>query len=419
MFPSGIVAWMQCWIFYPYRNQCRQHRERIVNKLYFNWHQLTRLRNFSLIWFGWLCLHTNALALPFGVYDTRTMAMGGVGVATGHRNAVFNNPALLTTADEIHEWALILPTVGRQLDDSDDLKDNLDKFKQAADTLDASPGAANVNAVQATLDAIDGSQYRKTNNVAFMLAIPSRILSGAVFLNSYEISNVKPIIGGDDLTIPTYNSTLAHRGVRIIENGVSAAKILDAEDGWMENLAIGFNAKFLLIKTYGYTEALRTADLGISGATGNNSSQFALDVGALKEFGVWKVALVAKNILSGEYTYGSSNDVMKIDPQLRAGFAYKSRWSVLELNVDLTKNDPIGFDTPSQLAAIGWEWKPWDSLAVRAGYYKNLVESETNSKSSGVPSLGIGLVISGFHIDVAGYTGDEGNGVSGQLGLQF
>ncbi|MCK4585703.1 MAG: conjugal transfer protein TraF, partial [Gammaproteobacteria bacterium] len=276
-----------------------------MNKLYFNRHQLTRLRNFSLICLGWFCLHTNALALPFGVYDARTMAMGGVGVATGARNAVFNNPALLTTAEEIHEWSLTLPTVGRQLDDTDELKDNFDNFKRAANVLDATNNLANQNAVQATLDAIDGSQYRKTNNVAFMLAIPSRILSGAVFLNSYEISNVQPIIGGDDLTIPTYNSTLAHRGVRIIENGVSAAKILDAESGWMENMAIGFSAKFLLIKTYGYTEALGTADLDINGATGSNGSQFAIDVGALKEFGVWKVALVAKNILPGKYTYGS------------------------------------------------------------------------------------------------------------------
>ena len=390
-----------------------------MNKLNVSWIRTNRLRNFILIWFAWLCLPTSAFALPFGVYDARTMAMGGVGVATGARNAVFNNPALLSTADEIHEWSLILPTVGRQLDDTDELKDNLENFKRAANVLDATNNLANQNAVQATLDAIDGSQYRKTNNVSFMLAIPSRILSGAVFLNSYEISNVQPIIGGDDLTIPTYNSTLAHRGVRIIENGVSAAKILDAESGWMENMAIGFSAKFLLIKTYGYTEALRAADLDINGATGTNGSQFAVDVGVLKEFGVWKVALVAKNVLPGKYTYGSSNDEMKIDPQIRAGFAYKSRRSVLELNLDLTENEPIGFDTPSQIAAIGWEWQPWDSFAFRAGYYKNLIEPETNANTSGVTSLGIGLIISGLHIDVAGYSGDEGDGVSGQLGLQF
>ena len=44
-------------------------------------------------------------ALPFASFDARSTAMGGVGVATGNRFASFNNPALLTTADEIHRVA--------------------------------------------------------------------------------------------------------------------------------------------------------------------------------------------------------------------------------------------------------------------------------------------------------------------------
>jgi hypothetical protein len=382
-------------------------------------HNSNWVRNFIFISFGWLCLHTNAIALPFGVYDARTMAMGGVGVATGARTAAFNNPALLTTADEVHEWFLLLPTVGQQLDDSDDLKDNLADFKQAANTLDITNNLTNQNAVQASLNAIDGSQYRETNNLAFMLAIPSRILSGAVFLNSYEISNVQPIIGGDNLLIPTYASTLAHRGVRIVENGVSAAKILDSKREWLNNLSIGFSAKFLLIETYGYTESIRTADVEIETSPGNNKAQFAIDAGLFKEFGVWKVGLVAKNLLPGSYNYGATNEKFKIEPQLRAGFAYQNRRSTLEFNIDLTKNDPVGFDTASQIAAFGWEWQPWRSFSVRAGYNKNLIEPDTGSSTLGSVSAGFGLLYSGIHFDVAGYTGDEGDGLSAQLGLQF
>lgn len=390
--------------------------EQSVKKHHHNWYW-----NFILVSVGWLCLHTNANALPFGIYDARTMAMGGVGVATGARTAAFNNPALLTTADEVHEWFLLLPTVGRQLDDSDDLKDNLDNFKQAADTLGVSPGLANENAVQASLNAINGSQYRETKNIAFMLAIPSRILSGAVFLNSYEISNVQPIIGGDNLAglPPTYNSTLAHRGVRIVENGVSAAKVLDSKSEWLDNLSIGFNAKFLLVKTYGYTEEILLADVEVDTNQGNSTAQFAIDMGAFKEFGVWKIGLVAKNLLPGSYKYGATNDEFKIEPQVRAGFAYQNRRSILEFNIDLTKNQPVGFDTASQIAAIGWEWRPWRSFALRAGYNKNMVEPETGSGSSGTISAGAGLLYSGIHFDIAGYTGDEGGGLSAQLGLQF
>ena len=375
--------------------------------------------NLNLILLGWLCLFTNAIALPFGVYDARTMAMGGVGVATGARTAAFNNPALLTTADEVHEWFLLFPTVGQQLDDTDDLKDDIDNFKQAANTLDITNNVTNQNAVQASLNAIDGSQYRETNNLAFMLAIPSRILSGAVFLNSYEISNVQPIIGGDNILIPTYVSTLAHRGVRIVENGVSAAKILDSKREWLNNLSIGFSAKFLLIETYAYSESIRAADVDIETGQGNNSAQFAIDAGAFKEFGVWKVGLVAKNLLPGSYNYGTTNEKFKIEPQLRAGFAYQNRRSILEVNIDLTKNDPVGFDTASQIAAVGWQWQPWRNLTLRAGYNKNLIEPETDSSTSGSISAGIGLLYSKIHFDVAGYTGDEGDGLSAQLGLQF
>ena len=385
-----------------------------MNKQKFNWQQTTWLKNFGLILIGWFCLYTNAIALPFGIYDARTMAMGGVGVATGARTAAFNNPALLTTADEVHEWFLLLPTVGKQLDDTDDLKDNLANFKQAADIPDMA-------AIQKNLAAIKNSQYRETKNIAFMLAIPSRILSGAVFLNSYEISNVQPFIDPNDQAAPAdpYSSTLSHRGVRIVENGVSAAKALDAESGWMENMAIGFNAKFLLIETYDYTEPLRTADVEIDNNQGINGSQFAIDLGVFKEIGVWKIGLVAKNLIPGSYNYGQTNDKFKIEPQLRAGFAYQSRRSILEFNIDLTKNQPVGFDTASQIAAIGWEWQPWRSFALRAGYNKNLVEPDTGSSTSGTVSAGIGLLYSGFHFDVAGYTGDEGDGISAQLGLQF
>jgi hypothetical protein len=242
-----------------------------------------------------------------------------------------------------------------------------------------------------------------------------------VFLNSYEISNVRPVIDTNDLSSPAspYNSTLAHRGIRIVENGITAARVFEGNNNWMENLAVGFSAKFLLVETYGYAEPLRTADIEIDNSQGNNRAQFALDVGAFKEFGVWKFGLVAKNLLPGKYKYGTTNDEFKIEPQLRAGFAYQNRRTTLEANLDLTKNKPVGFDTPSQIAAIGWEWHLWRSFALRAGYNKNLVEFETGSGSLGTISAGLGLLYSGIHFDVAGYRGDDGDGISAQLGLEL
>jgi len=359
-----------------------------------------------------LCAQT-ATAIPFGMFDARTMAMGGVGVASGPQFATFNNPALLATADEIHEWFLLAPTFSQQLGDPDNVKDGLSAFQQAADILDSNNNAANRAAVQQQLNALDGSLYSTSRNTAFVLAIPSRILSGAAFFNIYEASTAQPMIGGDNLAAtPSYASTLAQRGLRIIENGVSASWALDG-GGWMQNLTMGISAKFLLVSGYGYADPLRNADVDIR-RTGKNGGQFMLDIGLLKEFGVWKIGLAAKNIVPGNYKYGNSGNDFRIEPQLRAGFAYQNRYSVLELDIDLLENNPVGFNSTSQIAALGWEWQVWEWLALRAGYSQNLTGNEATYSSAG-----IGLLIDALQIDVAAYSGDISEGISAQLGLQF
>ena len=369
-----------------------------------------------LITAGWLGIYNQAQALPFGIFDSRTMAMGGVGVATGERSAVFNNPALLTTADEIHEWFLLLPTAGQSIYDPDKVKKELDKFKKAADALDASPTVSNENAVSDSLTALDGKEYKSADNVAFMVAIPSRILSGAFFLNEYETSTATPIIDNADILTPSspYISVLAHRGVRIVENGASAAKIIRSDSAWLDGISVGLTAKFYLIETYDFSEPLRTASTKIKGGTGTNSSQFGIDAGILKEIGVWKFALTGKNLISGNHQYSVSGEKFKIEPQVRAGFAYKSRFTVIEMDMDLTKNQPIGFYSMTQNLALGWEWYAARSFALRAGLSTNLVGNKDSTASAG-----LGLMLGGFQIDLAGYTGEKGDGISGQLGFQF
>jgi hypothetical protein len=366
---------------------------------------------------GLLLISQNTPATPFGIFDARTMAMGGVGVATGSRYAAFNNPALLTTADESHEWFLLLPTVGAQIGDPDKLKNGLSNFQEAADRLAANPTAQNANLVQASIDALEGRHYRQSRNAALMVAIPSRILSGAIFFNVYETSTARPVIGGDvlaDPANPQYSSTLAQRGYRIVENGVSGARLINASSAWMSNMAVGFNAKFLLVEAYGYEGPLRAADVDITRKGRSSSSQFAFDVGVHKEIGVWKLALMVKNIVPGNYSYGDSGEKFRIEPQARAGFAYQSRRAIWELDIDLTENGPIGFDSPTQFAAIGWEWQPSRYLALRAGYSQNMLGTKAATSSGG-----FGFLIGGLHVDLAAFSGDESDGVSAQLGLQF
>ncbi len=384
--------------------------------------RLLQAKQRKWLWAGVLALSLSlvasfAKAVPFGTFDARSMAMGGVGVATGSRYAAFNNPALLTAADEIHEWFLLAPTIGRQVGDPDNVEDTLAAFQRAATLLDGDNTAVNRAAVQAQLNALDNSLYSSANNAALMVAIPSRILSGAAFFNVYEASTAQPVIGGDDLTAasPTYASTLAQRGLRVAENGIAVAMNVDASSGWQRNLAVGFSAKFLLVEAYGYADPLRSAEVDIGRAGRKTGSQFQFDIGVLKELGVWKMGLVVKNILPGNFKYGSSGDAFRIEPQLRVGLAYQSRYLVLELDIDLLENDPVGFGLPSQIAAIGWEWQAWRWMALRAGYSQNLTGNE-----AAYGALGLGFIFSEIvHLDVAGFSGDEGEGLSAQLGMQF
>ena len=112
---------------------------------------------------------------------------GGVGVASGPQFAVFNNPALLATADEIHEWFLLAPALSQHVGDPDNVEDNLAAFQQAANILDAdSSSASNQAAVQQQLNALDDSLYSTSRNSAFVLAIPSRTAENAAGYCQYE-----------------------------------------------------------------------------------------------------------------------------------------------------------------------------------------------------------------------------------------
>ncbi|HEX22510.1 MAG TPA: hypothetical protein ENH21_03675 [Chromatiales bacterium] len=370
----------------------------------------------ALAGLGLLASAGTAQAQPFGVFDVRAAGMGGVGVATGARYATFNNPALLTTADEQREWFLMAPGMGRQRGDPDDLKDNLTTSKQAANTLDASPTIANRDAVLASLNAMGGGIYRESGNTAILLAIPSRLLSGAAYIHIYDWANARASIAGDNLSDPTnpqYASRIEHRGAQVLENGITAAKSISGT-GWRRQLAVGFNVKFLFVEGYGYSEDVRDAKTSIDRNQYSSSAAFNLDIGVLKEFGIWKLGLMAKNLFSGSFEYGDTGDYFDIAPQLRAGFAYQSRRTVFELDLDLTRNQAAGFDSVTQMAALGVEFKPWRWLALRSGYQQNLLGTQV-----GTASLGLGAALGRLTFDIAVSHSEEQDGAHAQLGFQF
>ncbi len=365
---------------------------------------------------GLLFASTTAAAQPWGIFDVRAAGMGGVGVASGSQYASFNNPALLATAGEEHDWFLISPTLGRQRGDPDSLKDHLDDLQSAMDDLAASPTTANAAAVQARIDDLRDARYRAGGNTAVLLAIPSRLLSGAAFIHLYDWATSEARIGGDDLTDPAnpqYRSGLRHRGIRVLENGVSTATTFSGH-GWRQGLAVGFNFKFQFLQGYGYDETVDVARAGLRHNDYRSTGNFNADLGILKSMGVWKLGLMVRNLANAKVDYGDSGERFELTPQARAGFAYQSRRTVVEMDVDLLQYDPIGADDPQQSIALGLEQRVWHWLTLRTGWQQNL-----RGKQAGGPSLGLGLSMGPLLIDLAAYHTQQLDGAHAQIAFQF
>ncbi|EKE9900332.1 conjugal transfer protein TraF, partial [Escherichia coli] len=62
-------------------------------------------------------------------FEARNDAMGGTGVASSHYGvAPLANPALLTKSGAKDDFSLLLPSVGAQLSDPGNIRDNADKI---------------------------------------------------------------------------------------------------------------------------------------------------------------------------------------------------------------------------------------------------------------------------------------------------
>jgi hypothetical protein len=159
-----------------------------------------------------------AVAIPFSSFDTRSMAMGGAGVAVGDSDAApLFNPALLSVANDKDKFSIILPTVGIRVADPDKLLDSVDKFQSGnyvnnlttsvtnlnaaisnfnstpnPSTLTAMKTAAGVvgNPINGTLPAVSTQLTTLSNKpitadggVATVVGIPSKKLGVAFFAN--------------------------------------------------------------------------------------------------------------------------------------------------------------------------------------------------------------------------------------------
>lgn len=185
------------------------------------------------------------LATQFTANATRSVAMGGVGVASGRGvEAAFYNPALLSK-QKTDEYELILPYFSVGVADDDNLIDEFDDFDDKVDALDEaietfdnvadqienssvdeSTAVSAVNGVSAALADIN-AELASFNNKALRVdpgigagfAMPGKNLGIAVYAyNETKIAGRFLYSGNDQDTINDYVSTL-NALAEDIENG--------------------------------------------------------------------------------------------------------------------------------------------------------------------------------------------------------
>ena len=387
----------------------------------------------------------SALALPFSAFDPRSFAMGGTGVAAGtSANAVFYNPALLAAARKGEDFSLELPIIGARVADPENLLDAVDNFDSNTfmSDLDAAlasyspptPSPALAAAALKVRDAlidISGKAVQVEGDVGFVVGIPSKKFGISVYANSWAIGGV---IGDTSTDVATLNQLIADAGAGAVpsvtttgdlQSTISARFAIISEAGIaiarnFDGLAVGITPKYVEVKTSDYlfdASQFDSASIDLNTAE-TTDSDVNVDIGLAKDFhNGFKTGIVVKNAMAQEYTT-STGSKLKIEPMARLGGMYQNSWSTVALDVDLTENDPGGFDSKTQYASLGMELNLVKLVQLRVGVRHNMVD---NPYGHAVDTLSAGLGFSpfGVHLDLSVAGNSDELGAAMQLGFRF
>jgi hypothetical protein len=320
-------------------------------------------------------------AFPFPFQNARTAALGGAGVAIDVRNAPFANPALMATGDENYDWIIMLPSRG-------EIESEVDEFD---------PGLISDQ------DVISKSRFNSVSVV-----VPNETISAVAFFKKIEYESAKFKLGSP--------SVVEHRAIIVQEQGVSLAKLL--HDPYIipfQDVMFGVNMKLSLIKAYGYDDPVIGGGSSFDPSQGvDQTGSVNFDIGLAKEYGVWKMGLVVKDVFSFEHEYADSKEFYKVKPLIRIGFAYLSRKTLWEIDGDVTTNLGVVHQSETKFIAMGFEHELLPGWYIRFGLRKNTVGDELTTQTAG-----IGFNYFGIEINFATLKNSVEQGGFSQIIVEF
>lgn len=393
-------------------------------------------------------LTMTSLSATAGVhsFDSRSHAMGGTGVSSAdYLTAPFHNPALGARYTESDDVGVLIPSIGAQVSDKNELITGLEDFSDTFDSLNNAINSGDINAAQGaasetadSLNALKDDSAFVQAGVGMAIAIPNKHLSvnlygkayaDAIVLASIDQSDIDEIENIDLTTDPDtllQNSKGVTMGVSIIEAGLSLSKAFDVTYGtWY----LGATPKYQMVNTINYVASVNNYEFDDwdSEEYQNDEGNFNADVGVAFELPQgWVFGLSGKNLIENTYTTELVDNVKgeyTVNPVYTVGASFSHPLFTVALDADLneseryeTVNGQEMENDNTQMAGVGLEFNAWGWAQVRAGYQTDIAGNLEDQFTAGLGLSPFEVV----HIDVsASYAGENQFGAVVQTYFTF
>lgn len=406
---------------------------------------------------------SKASADSYGIFDARSLALSGTGVALGNIDTGhFYNPALTAfhtghedrTRDGSHSFHAVLAALSDGARTAADaITDDLEgRLSDAIDSLNEVPtpdtARAGISAAQALEQAmrdLEGKDINADGYLGYSISVPGDREGGAFFVGSraigrgvsqiadadYELltdymealefvesggtrGEEHPELRNDDNEFidPSFRiqSSASGTGLLLSELGVSAAKQYTL---WHQDVAVGIAPKVVHLRVF--DESWRVVD-GEFESVGADRTEFYfnLDLGAAVTLADhWRIGIAVKDLRSKTVLTGIGERI-KLQPRARLGLAYVGENIDIGLDADLDKTGNIVGVAQRQDVSLGIEYRLPVQLALRLGYRHDLEASVGDQLSAG-----LGWRISSLLLDLAYIQGDGGDGAGLRLGWAY
>ena len=416
-------------------------------------------RTLSLWIAGALALSCGAAsAAPF-TFNARQDAMGGAGVSTAnYLSAPFYNPARLAMSAKEDQAGFMLPVIGAEVFDKDDLVNKADDFDDTYDEFQSAYNAFSTNQSaenkQRLIDAnakatselqqLQGATGYARAGAGASVALPFDLVSTALFFNGYaDVQAFTDVsmndfttydYNGVDLTVPVDEDDMESQAVgmaaAVTDFGLSVAKSF-AGDGMTWSL--GVTPKLQKLEVYNYVVNAANSEFGdiTDDQYRRDKNAFNMDIGVAADWNNgWSGGLAVKNLFKQTLDSSVTSNVMstyELNPVPTASVAYHLGGLLFTSDLDLvaqkrftgltgTHNTYHAENDDLQAWSLGAEWDVLGWLQLRGGYRHDLKSNLDDAITAGVGLSPFEV----FHFDLAGlYAGNNEFGASLQTSFTF